>query len=126
MSTTSIEISIDNPAQHSFDRLYEKLESLDEEGLSLGNITGIVIPLMQFTQTIGGMTGGEKKQLVIEVLKMRVDETVEDAELAAGLNMFIDFTLPSVIDSFVALNNGETKIKIKNCLSSLLKKCLGR
>ena len=99
---------------------------MDEEGLSLGNITGIVIPLMQFTQTIGGMTGGEKKQLVIEVLKMRVDETVEDAELAAGLNMFIDFTLPSVIDSFVALNNGETKIKIKNCLSSLLKKCLGR
>ena len=126
MSTTSIEISIDNPGQHSFDRLYEKLESLDEEGLSHSNITGIVIPLMQFTQTIGGMTGREKKQLVIDVLKKRVLETVEDTELSTGLNMFIDFTLPSIIDSFVALNNGETKIKIKNCLSSLLKKCLGR
>ena len=126
MSTTSIEISVDNPGQHSFDQLYEKLESLDNEGLSLSNISGIVVSLMQFTQTIGGMTGGEKKQLVIDVLKARVAETVEDAELAAGLNMFIDFSLPSVIDSFVALNNGETKIKIKNCLSSLLKKCLGR
>jgi excinuclease UvrABC ATPase subunit len=126
MSTTSIEISIDNPGQHSFDRLYEKLESLDQEGLSLSNITGIVIPLMQFTQNIGGMTGSEKKQLVIDVLKKRVLETVEDTELSTGLNMFIDFTLPSIIDSFVALNNGETRIKIKNCLSSLLKKCLGR
>jgi len=125
MSTTSIEISVDNPGQHSFDQLYEKLESLDEEGLSLSNITGIVIPLMQFTQTIGGMTGSEKKKLVIDVLKARVSETVEDGELADGLNMFIDFSLPSVIDSFVALNNGETKIKIKNCLSSLLKKCFG-
>ena len=126
MSTTSIEISIDNPGQHSFDRLYEKLESLDEEGLSLSNISGIVVSLMQFTQNIGGMTGSEKKQLVIDVLKKRVLETVEDTELSTGLNMFIDFTLPSIIDSFVALNNGETKIKIKNCLSSLLKKCLGR
>ena len=125
MSTTSIDISVDNPGQHSFDRLYEKLASLDEEGLSHNNITGIVIPLMQFTQTIGGMTGSEKKKLVIDVLKARVSETVEDGELADGLNMFIDFSLPSVIDSFVALNNGETKIKIKNCLSSLLKKCFG-
>jgi hypothetical protein len=81
---------------------------------------------MQFTQNIGGMTGSEKKQLVIDVLKKRVLETVEDTELSTGLNMFIDFTLPSIIDSFVALNNGETRIKIKNCLSSLLKKCLGR
>ena len=123
MSSSSIKIYIEDAGQHSFDKLYKKLESLDNDSISLGNITGIVVSLMQFTQTIGGMTGKQKKQLVIDVLKKRVVDTVADNESTKDLNTFIDFTLPAVIDSFVSLNNGETKIKIKNCITSLLKKC---
>jgi len=120
----SIEISVDNPGDYAFNRLYTKLQELAVEGLNLGNVTGIVLSLMQFVQTIGGLTGSQKKDLVVSVIKKFIAEKVTDSDLATNLNVFADLTLPTVIDSFVSLNNGETRIKVKNCLTKILKKCM--
>ena len=78
---------------------------------------------MQFVQTIGGLTGAQKKQLVISVIKKFINEEIEDRDLARDLSVFADLTLPPLIDEFVALNNRETRIKIKSCISKILQKC---
>ena len=121
MTTTTIDISIDDPGDYAFNRLYNKLTELGKDGVTSSNITGIVLSLMQFVQTIGGLDGKQKKQLIISVIKKFITEEIEDRELAGNLIIFADFTLPPLIDEFVALNNQETRIKIKNCLTKLLK-----
>ena len=119
----TIDISVDDPGEYSFDRLYDKLKDLSSDGVTSSNITGIVLSLMQFVQTIGGLTGAQKKQLVISVIRKFITEEIEDRDLARDLSVFAELTLPPLIDEFVALNNHETRIKIKSCISKLLQKC---
>ena len=122
-NVTTIDISVEDPGEYAFDRLYDKLKDLGRGGVTPGNITGIVLSLMQFVQTIGGLTGAQKKQLVISVIRKFINEEIEDRDLARDLSVFVELTLPPLIDEFVALNNRETRIKIKSCISKILKKC---
>ena len=122
-NVTTIDISVEDPGEYAFDRLYDKLKDLGSDGVTSSNITGIVLSLMQFVQTIGGLTGTQKKQLVISVIKKFINEEIEDRDLARDLSVFVELTLPPLIDEFVALNNRETRIKIKSCISKILQKC---
>ena len=122
-NVATIDISVDDPGEYSFDRLYDKLKDLGSDGVTSGNITGIVLSLMQFVQTIGGLNGAQKKQLVISVIRKFINEEIEDRDLARDLSVFVELTLPPLIDEFVALNNRETRIKIKSCISKILQKC---
>ncbi len=122
-NVATIDISVDDPGEYSFDRLYDKLKDLGSDGITSSNITGIVLSLMQFVQTIGGLTGAQKKQLVISVIRKFITEEIEDRDLARDLSVFAELTLPPLIDEFVALNNLETRIKIKSCISKILQKC---
>ena len=122
-NVVTIDISVEDPGEYSFDRLYDKLKDLGSDGVTSSNITGIVLSLMQFVQTIGGLTGAQKKQLVISVIRKFITEEIEDRDLARDLSVFAELTLPPLIDEFVALNNLETRIKIKSCISKLLQKC---
>jgi len=122
-NVTTIDISVEDPGEYAFDRLYDKLKDLGSDGVTSSNITGIVLSLMQFVQTIGGLTGAQKKQLVISVIRKFITEEIEDRDLARDLSVFAELTLPPLIDEFVALNNLETRIKIKSCISKILQKC---
>ena len=122
-NVTTIDISVEDPGEYAFDRLYDKLKDLGSGGVTSSNITGIVLSLMQFVQTIGGLNGAQKKQLVISVIRKFITEEIEDRDLARDLSVFAELTLPPLIDEFVALNNRETRIKIKSCISKLLQKC---
>ena len=122
-NVTTIDISVDDPGEYAFDRLYDKLKDLGRGGVTPGNITGIVLSLMQFVQTIGGLNCAQKKQLVISVIRKFINEEIEDRDLARDLSVFVELTLPPLIDEFVALNNRETRIKIKSCISKILQKC---
>ena len=122
-NVTTIDISVEDPGEYAFDRLYDKLKDLGSDGVTSSNITGIVLSLMQFVQTIGGLNGAQKKQLVISVIRKFINEEIEDRDLARDLSVFVELTLPPLIDEFVALNNRETRIKIKSCISKILQKC---
>ena len=122
-NVTTIDISVEDPGEYAFDRLYDKLKDLGSDGVTSSNITGIVLSLMQFVQTIGGLNGAQKKQLVISVIRKFINEEIEDRDLARDLSVFVELTLPPLIDEFVALNNHETRIKIKSCISKILQKC---
>ncbi len=78
---------------------------------------------MKLAQQFSTLKGAQKKDLVVYVIAKYVQEKVSDEQLARDLSLFIEMTLPSVIDSFIELNNGETKIKVKNCLIKFFKKC---
>ena len=69
------------------------------------------------------MKGSDKKEAVIYVVKKYITVELEDEDLKRDLTVFADLTLPPLIDEFIALNNRETRIKVKNCLKNLLKKC---
>ena len=116
-------IAINDSELDAFTRLYNKLKNLAKNGITPSNVTGIVLSLMQFVQTIQGLTGYDKKQLVISVVKKFINDEISDKNLARDLSVFANLTLPPLIDEFVALNNKETHIKVKNCISKLFKKC---
>ena len=106
-------------------KLYRQMCSIAEEegGLTLYNIARITIQVMKLAQQFSNLKGAQKKDLVVYVIAKYVQEKVSDEQLARDLSLFIEMTLPSVIDSFIELNNGETKIKVKNCLIKFFKKC---
>jgi hypothetical protein len=122
--TSTLDISVDDPGSYAFDRLYQKLQEVANDGITSSNITGIVLTLMQSVQTLGNLNGPQKKELVIDVVKKFIREKVDDENVKRDLQIFADLTLPPLIDEFVALNNRETRIKFKNCISKIINRCL--
>jgi len=122
--TSTLDISVDDPGSYAFDRLYQKLQEVAKDGVTSSNITGIVLTLMQSVQTLGNLNGPQKKELVIDVVKKFIREKVDDENVKRDLQIFADLTLPPLIDEFVALNNRETRIKVKNCIGKIISRCL--
>jgi hypothetical protein len=122
--TSTLDISVDDPGSYAFDRLYQKLQEVAKDGITSSNITGIVLTLMQSVQTLGNLNGPQKKELVIDVVKKFIREKVDDENVKRDLQIFADLTLPPLIDEFVALNNRETRIKVKNCIGKIISRCL--
>ncbi len=122
--TSTLDISVDDPGSYAFDRLYQKLQEVAKDGITSSNITGIVLTLMQSVQTLGNLNGPQKKELVIDVVKKFIREKVDDENVKRDLQIFADLTLPPLIDEFVALNNRETRIKVKNCIGKIINRCL--
>ncbi len=120
---TSTEISVDIPENYAIDQLYSVMKTLAKDGVTPRNITGIVLSLMQNIQRVSNMKGSEKKEAVVYVVKKYIEVELEDEDLKRDLKVFAELTLPPLIDEFIALNNRETRIKVKNCLKDLLKKC---
>lgn len=120
---TSTEISVDIPDNYAIDQLYNVMKTLAKDGVTPRNITGIVLSLMQNIQRVSNMKGSEKKEAVVYVVKKYIEVEVEDLDLKRDLKVFADLTLPPLIDEFISLNNRETRIKVKNCIKNLLKKC---
>lgn len=120
---TSTEISVDIPENYAIDQLYGVMKTLAKDGVTPRNITGIVLSLMQNIQRVSNMKGSDKKEAVVYVVKKYIEVELDDADLKRDLKVFADLTLPPLIDEFIALNNRETRIKVKNCLKKLLKKC---
>ena len=122
--TSTLDISVDDPGSYAFDRLYQKLQEVAKDGITSSNSTGIVLTLMQSVQTLGNLNGPQKKELVIDVVKKFIREKVDDENVKRDLQIFADLTLPPLIDEFVALNNRETRIKVKNCIGKIINRCL--
>ena len=116
----SVEVS-----EYPKSKLYRELCTIVDEqgGLTLYNIARITIQAMRLAQQFSTLKGAQKKDLVVFVIAKYVQEKVSDEQMARDLSLFIEMTLPSVIDSFIELNNGETRIKVKNCLTKFFKKC---
>jgi hypothetical protein len=106
-----------------FINLYNDVKNiLNGETISLVNISSLVINLMQSVEKINGLTGEEKKSLVIQVLKY----TIEHSELPLAekqiLDKLCDILIPETINIIISAVKNEYDLnKIKSSCFSCFK-----
>jgi len=102
---------------NSLEKLYLELEVIfKNKKIEADVILSIVVTLMQIVDRYPDLKGIEKKLVVIGVLIRYVEENVEDEKTRGDLIMFINLVLPNVIDTFIAIDRRELKIKTEKCL----------
>jgi hypothetical protein len=96
--------------------LYEQIKSMVGTNKVTGaNIVGLLVSAMQAVELYKGLTGDQKKALVLNALNQLIDATVSDPVEAAGLKTLVDVTLPVLINVLVSIDNGEIEIAVSNC-----------
>lgn len=115
------EINLILPGRKYVDGLYNTLTK-NNSPLTKENITIIVINLMQFVEKYPDLTGDQKKQLVIHVIKKFIKDTTSKEEEEVLLT-FVDIFLPSVIDTLVSVDKKKIVIKLKKTFSSCFPCC---
>jgi len=104
------------PGSKYVDGLYDSLSN-SASHVTKENITMIVINLMQFVEKYPDLSGNNKKNLVIHVVKNFIKDKT-DKEEEEVLLTFVDIFLPAVIDTLVSIDKKEMVIKIKKTFSS--------
>ena len=90
------------------------------------NIILILNNLMQIVEKYNNLTGGQKKMLILDTLKLVINEQYDNSPESLIekqiLFMIIDNTMPYIIDTIVSSINGDIKFAKKNeSISSLFK-----
>ncbi len=116
-----IELKPENVLIDGIEHLYSYMKCIHQEKITPINIIVIATELMQIVEKYKGLTGPQKKMLVINVIKKVVNSQVDSEETRNALNTIIDFTLPAVIDNLVSAINGEIKFN-KEKVQSFFKK----
>lgn len=104
--------------------LRKQLESLlTGKNLTSENILNITVNLMQLIQKYPGLSGTDRKRIVIKVLEYFVNHNVDDKQEKRDLELLIQLTVPSFIDTIVSVDKGELVVNTKKCFSKLFKCC---
>jgi len=105
--------------------ILDSIENFDPKAMSLSDIPRILIAVMEVVEKVKGMSGIQKKTLVIEI----VTEIVDDSDLAGYYENFILSMIPNLIDQLVEADKGHLKLNSKlnsgimSMLSKLVCKC---
>lgn len=79
---------------------------LDFTKMGVPEIPGLVIKTMEIVEQIKGLTGQEKKDLVIKV----VERVVDESDISGSLEPLILPMIPTMIDELVMVSDGKMKI----------------
>lgn len=110
------------------DGIINSITHFNYQEMSVSDIPKIVIEVMQIVEKIKGISGIEKKQLVVEI----VTKMVDDSDLAGNSEKFILPLIPSLIDKLIEVDNGHLQIntsfkqnliKLFNKIKQLFKSC---
>lgn len=108
-------------------QLYEYAKSiLDTKKITTTNIIMIMNNLIQIVEQYKELTGNQKKMLVLDTIKKIINENVTDDNDKQQLILFVNITLPVVLDSIILAINGDMKFakeKITGCFSKLFSCC---
>ena len=113
-----------NALLNNLNELYQYIKNVHQNKITPTNIVIIASELIQIVEKYNGLTGTQKKMLVINVIKKIVNEESNTDEEKVALNVIIDITLPHVIDGFVDAINGMMKFAKDAKKTNFLKKCL--
>jgi hypothetical protein len=116
-----IEVKPENVLIDGLEHLYSYIRCVHHEKITPTNIIVIATELIQIVEKYKGLTGPQKKMLVINVIKKVVNHQIESDETRKTLNIIIDLTLPIVIDNIISAMNGEIKFN-KEKVQSFFKK----
>lgn len=101
-------------------KLYQQISTvIGDKKVTSSSIVNILLSAMQIVEKCKKISGEEKKSLVLKILKMVIDDTVDDQIEASNLKLLVDTTLPVVIDTLVSVDKKELHIKIQKCFKKL-------
>jgi hypothetical protein len=108
-------------------QLYDYSKSiLDTKKITTTNIIMIMNNLIQIVEQYKELTGNQKKMLVLDTIKKIINENVTDENNKQQLILFVNITLPVILDSIILAINGDMKFakeKINSCFSKLFSCC---
>lgn len=94
---------------------------LKGEILCSSNLISVLLSCMQFAETFPKLKGYEKQLVILESIRIIIDEQVNDELEKQNMKLLVSLTLPSVIDTFIAIDKRELQIKFKTVCTRLLK-----
>jgi len=80
------------------------------KGVDASNIALLTVHVMQAVEVVPGLTGDEKKAIVLKVIEMIVADSPLSDSTKQLLDLFIENTLPIVIDLIVNAASGSFNI----------------
>lgn len=107
-----------------FNKLYQQISTMiGDKKVTSASIVSILLSAMQIVEKYKEISGEEKKSLVLKVLKMVIDDTVDDQIEATNLKLLVDITLPAVIDMLVSVDKKELQIKMQQGFKKIFSCC---
>ena len=97
--------------------LYAQTEQIIGGNLTLENMFGVLVNLMQVVEHYKEIKGIQKKQLILLVLNKYINQHIVLEGDALLLKNLVQKSLPMVIDTIVSIDKKELAIKIKKCRS---------
>lgn len=94
-------------------------KAFEGETITSSSIITLAVRAMELVEKLPALSGSEKKQVVVQVVKLIIDETELSDDDNAKIDVIIDTTLPLAIDFIVAASRGVLNI---NGVKSRLKK----
>jgi hypothetical protein len=128
-TVNKIELKPENVLIDGVEHLYSYMKNVHHEKITAVNIVIVTTELMQIVEKYKGLTGPQKKMLVINVIKKVVNSQVDSSETRSTLNTVIDFTLPVVIDNLIDAINGNMKFdkeKVKSFFKKYICCCINK
>lgn len=108
--------------EEEFAKLQSHLnELLKEDDLNVANVVEFTLRLMMFAESFDKLTGPDKKNLILNVLTQYVQENVGDAKVL--VMELINFTIPPLIDTMIALDRGDLKIHLRKFCDKVKSGC---
>ena len=121
VATTEIELLM--PSKDLADKLYNSLALLvGDTEITSTNVVLIATNLMQTVEKYPKLSGEQKKNLLLHVLKKYVKDKLDGSD-EDNVLMFIDMFLPSVIDTIIQVDKKALVVSIKTGLKALFSCC---
>lgn len=108
-----IDISIES---NDFIQLYKQLRVMIKGDVTTTKLILLTTRACQLVERMKGIHGTQKRDIVVNLFKKVIMNKVEDEEEQAELLLFVEMTLPPVIDTLIAIDKRELVIKLqKHC-----------
>ena len=112
----------DVPEVKNYIKNFEAIRSrFIRSGVTVENITKLVITLMEEANKIANLPGSQKKLLVTKVIQSIVDELFTEKKDQTLERVIMDM-VPGLIDLFVDVSKGVMLKKVTKCFSFCFKK----
>jgi len=104
--------------------IYDELKTIVGSGtVNIANISELLIQIMQLAEGYSDLSGDQKKALVLDALDHLIDDQIKNTEEAQILKKIVQYALPSVVDIFIGISNGDIKVDAEKCWSKFISLC---
>ena len=120
-TSQDIDKKLENIIDSNIDKIKELFKS-EIENLSLETIVDFIPHLIKYVESYKNLKGGEKKLLVVKLIKYIIDNTdgFGDDEI---VDPILKIMVPSIIDNLIKVDQNHLRLKKQNKCFKLLMGC---